>query len=205
MQFATVLAAVDKPDIFVLLTNLASAFSYLTLFLRYFLIALALLWMIFAFANLWSVSTANGGAPNKFFPSKSQPTAAGAWMQMFVSGLLFIMAYKMLPASILSSVITGDVIGVEIYSMGTYDTSALDGEDARDIIVDVLRSVMQFIGWLAYYRGFSTWYHMSQGTTDERVGRVFGYFIFGTLCMSIEWVNSLIANTIGFDLFGFFV
>ena len=205
MQLAVIFAAVDKPDIFVLMTNLSSAFSYLTLFVRYFLIGLALLWMIFAFGNLWSVSTAINGQPNRFLPSKSQPTAAGAWMQMFVAGLTFIMAYKMLPAAVLSSLIMGDVIGVEIYSVGTYDTSNLGADDTRNIIRDLIRTVMQFVGWLAYYRGLSAWYHIGQGTTDDKPGRVFGYFLFGTMCIAIEWVNSLLANTIGFDLFGIFM
>lgn len=205
MHFATILAAVDKPDIFVLMTNLATAFSYLTLFIRYFLIGASLLWMIFAFFNLWSVSTANNGQPNKFFPSKSQPTSAGAWMQMFVAGLTFIMAYKMLPAAIFSSLILGDVIGVEIYAVGTYDVNNLDAESTRSIIRDLIRTVMQFVGWLSYYRGLSAWYHIGQGTTEDKPSRVVGYFIFGTLCMAIEWVNSLLANTIGFDIFGIFM
>lgn len=205
MEFALIFAAVDKPDIFVLMTNLASAFSWFTLFLRWFLIAASLVWMVFSFANLWAVSTANGGQPNKFFPTKSQPTMAGAWMQMLIAGLTFIMAYKMVPLSVMNSLITGEASGVQIYSIGTYDLSSVSDTDARAIIQDLFKTVMQFIGWLAYYRGFSTWYHMSQGTTEHRPSRIIGYFFFGTLCLSVDWVDSLISNTLGFDLFGFFM
>lgn len=205
MELAVIFAAVDKPDIFVLMTNLSSAFSWFTLFIRWFLIATSLVWMVFAFANLWAVSTANGGQPNKFFPTRSQPTMAGAWMQMLIAGLTFILAYKMLPASVIHSLVTGEDTGVQIYSIGSYDTSNIQAEESRAIIRDLFNTVMQFIGWLAYYRGFSTWYHMSQGTTEHRASRIFGYFFFGTLCMSIDWVNSLVANTMGFDLFGLFM
>lgn len=205
MQFATILAVVDKPDVYVMLNNVASTFSYLTLYLRYFLIILSLFWMVFALFNLWSVSVAGGGQPNKLLPSKAQPTMAGAWMQAIVAGLLFIMAYKMLPAALMSSLITGDVIGVEIYSVGTYAPGTVDNAAIRSLIQDVIGTLMQFIGWLAYFRGFNIWYQMGQGTTEHRASRVIGYFFFGSLCMAFMWVNSLIANTLGFDLFGFFM
>lgn len=205
MQFATILAAVDQPDVFVMLNNLANAFSYITLYFRYFLIVLSLLWMFFALFNLWSVSVAGGGQPTKLLPSKAQPTVAGAWMQAIVAGLLFIMAYKMLPAAVMSSLVTGDVIGVEIYSVGTYSPDTAGNAEIRALIQDVIGTLMQFIAWLAYFKGFNTWYQMGQGTTDHRASRVIGYFFFGTLCMSFEWVNSLIANTLGFDLFGLFM
>lgn len=117
MELAVIFAAVDKPDIFVLMTNLSSAFSWFTLFIRWFLIATSLVWMVFAFANLWSVSTANGGQPNKFFPTRSQPTMAGAWMQMLIAGLTFILAYKMLPASVIHSLVTGEDTGIQISTL----------------------------------------------------------------------------------------
>lgn len=205
MQFATILAAVDKPDVFVMLNNVANAFSWVTLYFRYFLILLSLFWMLFALFNLWSVSVAGGGQASKLLPSKAQPTIMGAWMQAIVAGLLFIMAYKMLPAALMSSLVTGDVIGVEIYSVGTYSPNNATNADIRALIQDVIGTLMQFIAWLAYFRGFNIWYQMGQGTTEHRASRVIGYFFFGTLCMSFLWVNSLIANTLGFDLFGFFM
>lgn len=186
------------PDGFTIIYNLTSMFSYFVIFFRYFIIIMSVLWTIYAILNLWSVANAQGGQPSKFLPTKSQPTAAGAWIQLFIAGITLSLAVSLAPAAIFSSFLTGSSEYANIYTVKPY-VAPTNQSTMQALFHNFIITVMQFMGLLAWFRGLSIWWNISQGTSDKTVGKVIGYFIFGTACFAIEWVNRLLANSIGFD------
>ena len=87
---------------------------------------------------------------------------------------------------------------ITAYSIGSYNKSQSDITLAISALV---HRGLAFIGLLAFYRGFVTWYRILEGASDKRFGRVIGFFFFGLICFAIDWVNALIASIIGFDIF----
>lgn len=191
--------AAGFPDALVMINNLSSAMEYGFLFLRYFLMALAVIYMIFAIGNLYSITSSATGQPNKMFPSRSQPTVGSAWVQLVVAGLIMVTATTLLPIASSMSVLTGEAT-ISYYSVGSLDTT---GNDLQEAVMALLNRAFVFIGLLAFYRGFATWWKITNGESEHKLGRVFGFFFFGLLCFNITFVNAIVANTIGFDLFGF--
>lgn len=191
--------AAGYPDALVMINNISGAMEYGFAFLRYFLMVLAVLYMIYAILNLYAITTSATGQPNKMFPSRSQPTLGSAWVQLVVAGLLMLTATTLLPIASSMSIITGDAT-ISYYSVGSLDTT---DNDLQKAVSQLLNRAFVFIGLLAFYRGFATWWKITNGESDHKFGRVLGFFFFGLLCFNITFVNALVANTIGFDLFGF--
>lgn len=191
--------AATYPDALVMIENLSGAMEYAFFFLRYLLMALAATYMVYAIFNLYSLTSAPTGQPNKMFPSRSQPTVGSAWMQLVLAGLIMLTATTLLPIASSMSVITGEAT-ISYYSVGSYESQ---GSDITSAVSQLLNRAFVFIGLLAFYRGFATWWKITNGESEHKIGRVFGFFFFGVLCFNITFVNALIANTIGFDLLGF--
>lgn len=191
--------AVGYPDALEMIKNLSGAMEYGFFFLRYLLMALAVMYMVYAISNLYSITSSPAGQPNKMFPSRSQPTAGSAWVQLVVAGLLMLTATTLLPIASSMSVITGEAT-ISYYSVGSYDTA---DNDITTAVSQLLNRAFVFIGLLAFYRGFATWWKITNGESEHKFGRVLGFFFFGVLCFNITFVNAIVANTIGFDLFGF--
>ena len=191
------MAAPNSPDALVMISNIAEAFEYFFAWLRYFLIALAFVWAFYSLANVYAVTTGSQGQPNKFFASKSQPTIGGAWAQFALSGLILLSAWTLIPLATSMSFITGTP-EITAYSIGSYNKAQSDITLAISALV---HRGLAFIGLLAVYRGFVTWYRILEGASDKRFGRVIGFFFFGMCCFAIDWVNALIASIIGFDIF----
>lgn len=191
--------AATYPDALVMIQNISGAMEYAFLLLRYLLMALAVLYMVYAIGNLYSITSAPTGQPNKLFPSRSQPTIGSAWVQLVLAGLVMLTATTLLPIASSMSVLTGEAT-ISYYSVGSYDTS---GTDITTAVSQLLNRAFVFIGLLAFYRGFVTWWKITNGESEHKMGRVFGFFFFGILCFNITFVNALVANTIGFDLLGF--
>ena len=194
----TILAA-TYPDALVMINNVSEAMEYGFFFLRYFLMFLAVMYMAYAILNLYSITSSSTGQPNKMFPSRSQPTVGSAWVQLVVAGMLMLTATTLLPIASSMSVLTGDAT-ISYYSVGSLDTT---GNDLQEAVMSLLNRAFVFIGLLAFYRGFVTWWKITNGESEHKMGRVFGFFFFGVLCFNITFVNAIVANTIGFDLFGF--
>lgn len=193
--------AVSYPDAFELIKNLSGIFEYAFLFLRWFLMALSVLFTVYAIMNLYALTTSSNGQPNKMFPSRSQPTIGSAWMQLVLAGLLMVTAMTLLPLATSMSAITGEAT-INYYSVGSYSAP---NNDMIESIGQLLNRAFAFLGLLAVFRGFMTWWKITNGESDHKFGRVIGFFFFGLLCFNIEFVNALISNTIGFDIIGFLI
>lgn len=191
--------AATYPDALVMIEGIAGALEYGFFFLRYFLMVIAVIYMVYAIGNLYSITSSPVGQPNKLFPSRAQPTVGSAWVQLVVAGLLMLTATTLLPIASSMSVLTGEAT-ISYYSVGSY---AATDNDITSAVSQLLNRAFVFIGLLAFFRGFVTWWKITNGESEHKFGRVLGFFFFGVLCFNITFVNALIANTIGFDLFGF--
>lgn len=191
--------AASFPDALVMIKNLSSIFEYAFLFLRWLLMVMSVLYTAFAILNLYSLTSSPSGQMQKMFPSRAQPTIGSAWMQFVVAGILMLTAMTLLPIATSTSVLSGDST-VQYYSIGSYNT---DTTNLQTAVQDLLARSFAFVGLLAFWRGFSTWWKITNGESEHKFGRVIGFFFFGVLCFNIEFVNALVANSIGFDLFGF--
>lgn len=191
--------AASYPDALVMIKNISGAFEYAFFFLRYFLMALSVMYMIYAIGNLYSITSAPMGQISKMFPSRAQPTATSAWVQFVLAGLLMLTAMTLLPIASSMSVLSGKST-ITYYSIGSY-TEATD--DLTTAVSELLQRAFTFLGLLAFFRGFVTWWKITNGESEHKFGRVIGFFFFGLLCFNIEFVNALVANTIGFDTIGF--
>lgn len=199
------LLTVNKPDIIVMLSNMALAFDYLLKFLRYALVFLSLVWVFYALLNLYALASASSGVPNKFFPTQAQPTTAGAFAQLFVAGLLFTFAWNLLPMAIMSSSVMDSIAGVKVYSLGSYDTTNPNSDMVRKLSYDLLIKVMQFIGFMGMFKGIRLWYQVSQGTNNEPSWKIMGYLFWGMVAFNFEWFYSLLTSIMGFDFLGLFM
>lgn len=191
--------AVSYPDALVMVKNLSGMFEYLFVFLRYFLMVMAFLYMGWSIMNLYSITSSTNGQMQKMFPSRAQPTVGSAWVQFIVAGLLMVTAMTLLPIATSMSAITGEST-ISYYSIGSYDTGT---DDFQTAVKELLQRAFVFLGLLAFWRGFATWWKITNGETEHKFGRVIGFFFFGVLCFNVEFVNALAANTIGFDVLGF--
>lgn len=189
--------AKNSPDALVMIENISEALEYFFTWLRYLIIIVSFIWAFYALINVYAVTTGNQGQPNKFFASRSQPTIGGAWGQLALAGLTLLSAWTLLPLASSMEFITGTP-EITMYSIGSYNKGQTDVTAA---ISALIHRGMAFIGLLAFYRGFVTWNRLLEGTSDHRFGRVIGYFFFGLCCFGIDWINALISNIIGFDLF----
>lgn len=194
----TIIAA-SFPDALEMIKNLSGAMEYAFFFLRWFLMALSVMYGVYSIMNLYAITSSTTGQPNKMFPSRSQPTVASAWMQLVLAGLLLLTAMTLLPIATSMSAISGDAT-ISYYSIGSYDAET---DDLQSAVGELLNRAFTFLGLLAVFRGFVTWWKITNGESEHKVGRVIGFFFFGLLCFNIEFVNALVANTIGFDIFGF--
>ena len=196
----TIIAA-SFPDALEMIKNLSGAMEYAFSFLRWFLMALSVVYAAYAIYNLYSITSSTTGQLNKMFPSRAQPTIASAWMQLVLAGLLLITAMTLLPIATSMSAITGKAT-ISYYSIGSYDATT---DDLQTAVGQLLNRAFIFLGLLAVFRGFITWWKITNGESEHKAGRVIGFFFFGLLCFNIEFVNALVANTIGFDIFGFLI
>lgn len=191
--------AASFPDALEMIKNLSSVFEYAFLFLRWVLMIMSVLYMAFAILNLYSLTASPTGQVQKMFPSRAQPTIGSAWIQFVVAGLLMLTAMTLLPIATTSSFLSGES-SVQYYSVGSYDAGA---DNLQTAIQNLLSRAFTFVGLLAVWRGFATWWKITNGESEHKFGRVLGFFFFGMLCFNIEFVNALVANSIGFDIFGF--
>lgn len=191
--------AASYPDALVMIKNLSGAFEYAFSFLRYFLMVMAVLYMAWSIMNLYSITSSTNGQMQKIFPSRAQPTIGSAWVQFVMAGLLMLTAMTLLPIATSSSVITGDST-ISYYSVGSYSA---DTDDLSTAVKELIGRIFVFLGMLAFWRGFATWWKITNGESEHKFGRVIGFFFFGLLCFNIEFVHALVSNTLGFDLFGF--
>lgn len=195
----------NNPDVILALYNITSALGYFFVFFRYLIMGIGLIWTILALLNIWGLTTAEGnGQMNKLFPSKSQPTMASAWMQLLIAGCLFILAVNLLPATLFSAILTGSTDAVQTYTVGSYVQNP-NADQLQGMAKGLVKSVFSLMGLMAFFRGFLTWWQISQGTSDRTASNVLLYFFFGALLFNIEWVNALIVSIIGYNIFGFFV
>lgn len=191
--------AVTFPDALVMIKNLSGAMEFAFFFLRWFLMGLSVVYGVYAILNLYAITSSTTGQPNKMFPSRAQPTVTSAWVQLVLAGLLLLTAMTLLPIATSMSAISGDAT-ISYYSIGSYN----EGTDSLQTAVsELLQRAFVFLGLLAVFRGFATWWKITNGESDHKFGRVIGFFFFGLLCFNIEFVNALVSNTIGFDIFGF--
>lgn len=112
-----------------------------------------------------------------------------------------VTAMTLLPLATSMSAITGEAT-INYYSVGSYGAP---NNDMIESIGQLLNRAFAFLGLLAVFRGFMTWWKITNGESDHKFGRVIGFFFFGLLCFNIEFVNALISNTIGFDIIGFLI
>lgn len=189
----------NTPNAFLILYNVVASLGYLFVFLRYFIMAVAVVWTIIALLNIWGLTTAHSnGQMNKLFPSQAQPTMASAWFQLFIAGALFVLALNLLPATLFSAILTGSTDAVQNYSVGSYNPDPTASQ-IQSLTKGLIQSLMALIGLLAFYRGFVTWWQISQGTSNQGMSRVLGFFVFGALAFNFFWVNDLLANITGMN------
>lgn len=191
--------AASAPDALQMIKNLSGALEYLFSFLRLFMIVAAFVWMFLSLINVYAVTSSNGGQAMKMLPSSAQPTHAGAWMQFVVSGLTLLAAWTLLPLATGMEFITGTP-ELTMYSIGSYDAGS---KDMTLAVKQLVQRGLAFVGLLAFYRGLALWFNIGQGKSQHGFGRVVGYFFFGLCCFSMDFINALIANTLGFDFFSF--
>lgn len=191
--------AASFPDALEMVKNISGIFEFAFSFLRYFLMAMAVMYMAFSILNLHSITTSSTGQINKMFPSRAQPTLTSAWAQVLLAGLIMVTAITLLPIASSMSALTGEAT-INYYSIGSYDQNTDSLQTATSQLVN---RAFAFLGLLAFFRGFVTAWKITNGETDHKFGRVVGYFFFGLLCFNIEFTNAVISNTIGFDTFGF--
>lgn len=160
---------------------------------------MAFLYMGWSIMNLYSITSSTNGQMQKMFPSRAQPTVGSAWVQFIIAGLLMVTAMTLLPIATSMSAITGEST-ISYYSIGSYDTGT---DDFQTAVKELLQRAFVFLGLLAFWRGFATWWKITNGETEHKFGRVIGFFFFGILCFNVEFVNALVSNTIGFDVLSF--
>lgn len=195
----------ETPNAFLILYNIVSTLGYVFVFFRYFIMAVAVVWTLVALLNIWGLTNANSnGQMNKLFPSQAQPTMASAWFQLFIAGMVFVLALNLLPATLFSAIVTGSSNAVQNYSVGSYNPNPTESQ-VSELVNGLVTSTCALIGLMAFYRGFVTWWKISQGTTNDTLSRVLGFFVFGALAFNINWLNSLFANITGVNLFKTFL
>lgn len=199
MTVSLAVIAASAPDALQMIKNLSGALEYIFSFLRLFMIVAAFLWMFISLLNVYAVTSSNGGQAMKMLPSNAQPTHAGAWMQFIVSGLTLLTAWTLLPLATGMDFITGTP-ELTTYSIGSYDSNT---NDLTEAVKQLVHRGLAFVGLLAWYRGFALWFNIGHGKSQHGLGRVAGYFFFGLACFSMDFINAVLANTLGFDIFGF--
>lgn len=188
-------------DMFVTLYNFAATLGYFFIFLRYFILAVSVVWVFLAILNLWSLSSAAAnGQLQKLFPTRAEPTTTSAWFQVFLAGATFILGLEMLPASMLSAILTGSTEAVQVYTVGSY-TPGNHNDQFTTYTKAIVFGFFALIALFAYFRAFKTLWDLSNGTSRKTLSHVIGYFFFGTLCFKLDWLNALIVSIIGFDFF----
>lgn len=189
--------------------NLGRAAFFVLDVARWGVAAIAIAWAIKALMNMYAVSSATGGQPNKLFTSRSQPTMGSAFMQLIFAALLFSTAYDLTPMVVTSSMVEGANPSIQGYNdYAEYQNSLFQYDDvseppldqSREIIKSFILMLMRVVGFVAVCRGFKILYDNSNGDGQKTDNQGFGFIFFGTLAFNFWWTYSLVANTLGFDV-----
>lgn len=193
--------------------NLGRAAFFILEIARYAVAAMAILWALTALMNMYSVSSATAGQPNKMFASRSQPTMGSAFIQLCLAALLFSTAYDLTPMVLTSTMVEGASPSIQGYNnYAEYSASLFkyDGmpeaplNQSREIVQNFILMFMRVIGFISACRGFKILYDNSNGSGQKPSSQGFAYIFFGTLAFNFWWTYSLISNTLGFDMLSFF-
>lgn len=186
------------PDLMQILHNLDTAMVYLLGSLRLLLFVIGFLWFFRAILNLYQVSV--GDSSSKLFPTNARPTVAGSFIQMFVAGVLVALSYNMSPAVLVGALLHDNLSNIQMYSVASYNPKPT-GREFQEMLYRFLVNIFYVVGFIAMWRGLSTWYNISQQTSNEPGSKVIVWLLMGGLCFFPEYLNGFIAALIGFDFF----
>lgn len=187
------------PDIMHVLSSVEQAILYITLAVRYIFAFGAFAWFIYAFMNLYA--TTNGNAGHRLFASNARPTVVGSVLQMIIAAIMLAMLYDFSPALVVQSMFNDNTNTITLYSVGSY-VPTTDHNQMFKVIMRIVYSVFYLLGFLAYFRASSTWYKKVEGTSNESASKIIIWYILGTLCFFLDFLNGVMASIIGFDMFG---
>lgn len=189
---------VVMPDLLQLLNSLDTALVYFLGGLRVLLFVIGMLWIFIAILNLYQATVGEGGS--KLLPTNARPTVAGSFLQMFIASMMVAVAYNMLPAVLVGAMFNDNMSNIQMYSVASYNPNPT-GAQFQDMIYRLMKNVFFVVGFMAIWRGLSTWYQKSQGTSNEPTKKVVVCLVMGGLCFFPEFLNGLIAAIFRFDFF----
>ncbi len=187
------------PDALQLLNNLDNAMVYFLGALRYLLFAVGMMWMFLSILHLHQ-ATVGESAGSKLLPTNARPTVAGSFLQFFVAALLIALAYNMMPAVLVGALFSDGMGDIQMYSVASYSPNPTPAQ-FQEMLYRFMKNVFYAIGFLAMWRGMSTWYNKAQGTSNEPAKKVVVWLVMGGLCFFPEFLNGLMHAVTGFDFF----
>lgn len=167
-------------------------------FARIFIMGAALIWF---FASLLNLRSASLGQGSKFLPSSSQPTVMGSFLQMFVAGLTFLFAYNMTVAAAIGAIFNDNMGSIQLYSVGSYIENPT-ADQYRELLKRFTKNVFALVGFLAVWRGLSSWYQKLEGVGQAQTHQIVGWIVLGGLCFFPDFLSGMLASLLGFDVFG---
>lgn len=191
---------VVMPDLLQLLYNLDTAMVYFLGALRYLLFAIGMMWMFVSILHLYQASVGDVSGGSKLLPTNARPTVVGSFLQFFIAALLIAMAYNMMPAVLVGSLFGNNMGDIQMYSVASYNPNPTPAQ-FQEMLYRFMKNVFYTIGFLAIWRGMSTWYNKAQGTSNEPAKKVIVWLVMGGLCFFPEFINGLMHAVTGFDFF----
>lgn len=185
------------PDLLQLLNKLDTAMVYFIGSLRLLIFLIGLFWIFKAVLNLYQATV--GGA-SKLLPTNAQPTVAGSFLQVFIASLLIAFSYNMMPAALVGAIFNENMSNIQLYSVASYNPNP-SGQEFQDMLYRFMKNVFYAVGFLAIWRGLSTWYNKAQGTSNEPAKKVVIWLIMGGLCFFPDFLNGLLVSITGFNIF----
>lgn len=186
-------------DLWKMLTTLDASIIYLISIFRAILFIIGFIWVLYAIANLYTATVDGRGA--KFLPTQAQATVSGSFIQFFIAFVLLTLVYNFTPATLVGAALNDNMSNIQLYSVKSYSATMTNNE-FQEVLKRLLNSVFAGIGFIAIYRGLSTWNAKVQGLSNERGGKVVTWLILGGMCFFPSALNELLISFMGVDMFG---
>lgn len=186
-------------DLWKMLTTLDASIIYLISIFRAILFIIGFIWVLYAIANLYTATVDGRGA--KFLPTQAQATVSGSFIQFFIAFVLLTLVYNFTPATLVGAALNDNMNNIQLYSVKSYSATMTNNE-FQEVLKRLLNSVFAGIGFIAIYRGLSTWNAKVQGLSNERGGKVVTWLVLGGMCFFPSALNELLISFMGVDMFG---
>lgn len=186
-------------DLWKMLTTLDASIIYLISIFRAILFIIGFIWVLYAIANLYTATVDGRGA--KFLPTQAQATVSGSFIQFFIAFVLLTLVYNFTPATLVGAALNDNMNNIQLYSVKSYSATMTNNE-FQEVLKRLLNSVFAGVGFIAIYRGLSTWNAKVQGLSNERGGKVVTWLVLGGMCFFPSALNELLISFMGVDMFG---